>query len=91
MLKQTDAEEPNEPREGPHRDLWHLLLVILGAALWLGLLVLTYYTLLTLPLIVIVTVLLYLLITKRSQKRKNRGWQSRESDWDEKNNHTDGQ
>ena len=89
MLKQTESGEPKRQPKTVRRDFLHLMMVILGVVLWLALLLLTYYTLLTLPLIVIVTILLYLLTTRRSDKLKNHGWQSRESDLDETHDRLD--
>jgi predicted membrane protein len=67
-------------KDKPGKEFWHLLLVILSAILWLFLLVLTYYTLLTLPAVLIVTVVLYLLIAKKVKKGEQRGWQNKEND-----------
>lgn len=80
MSEDGSRPEHNVENEKPVKDVWHLLLVILSAILWLFLLVLTYYTLLTLPAVLIATVVLYLLIAKKVKKGEQRGWQNKEND-----------
>jgi hypothetical protein len=64
------------------KNVWSLVKIIFGVILLLGLMVLTYYTLLTLPAVLFVSVWLYLLISHRyfTHKSKVFGWQNQEND-----------
>jgi len=80
MSEDGSGPENTVGNNKPVKDIWHLVLVILSAILWIFLLVLTYFTLLTLPAVLIVTVILYLLIAKKVKKGEQRGWQNKEND-----------
>jgi predicted membrane protein len=64
------------------KDIWSLIKIIFGVILLSGLLILTYYTLLTLPAVLFVSVWLYLVISRRftGDKSKGIGWQNQEND-----------
>jgi predicted membrane protein len=83
-LKNTD--EPGTQRYFSRENIWSGIKLILVVILWLGLMVLTYYTLLTLPAVLFVSIWIYLLISRRYTKHKPKelGWQNQEND--EKNN-----
>ncbi len=65
-------------------DTWILVKIIFGIILWLGLMVLTYYTLLTIPAILMITIWLILIIIRyfKQQKQQPLGYQNQDNDND---------
>ncbi len=60
----------------PAPSWWRLFKILAGAILWLGLVVLTYYSLVTVPALALVTVWLYIALThnRRQPRRRPPNW-----------------